>query len=86
MKAPIAKARIWVHEAEGEASFSTITDVHGRFSLKLPDGHYNVMFTASGFTPNCKAYFTDMDIEDDLTIQLRPDDKHLEHIPGFESH
>lgn len=85
MKAPIAKTRIWVHEADGERTFSTITDAEGRFSVKLPDGHYAVLFTASGFAPYCKVYWTEMDLEKNLEIQLRPDVEHLEHIPGLES-
>lgn len=78
MNVPIAKAHVWVHRVDGEASFSASTDSEGRFSLNLPDGYYDVMFSAAGFAPFCKVFWTETDGGKKLKIRLRPDEEHLQ--------
>ncbi len=78
MNVPIANAHVWVHKANGEASFSTTTDSQGRFSLDLQDGYYDVMFSASGFAPFCKVFWTESDSGKKLKIRLRPAEEHLQ--------
>jgi dipeptidyl aminopeptidase/acylaminoacyl peptidase len=38
----------------GKASFTLQPDRAGRFSIYLPEGYYDVLFSASGFAPFCK--------------------------------
>ena len=78
MNVPIAKAHVWVHKSDGETSFSTTTDSQGRFSLNLTDGYYDVMFSAPGFAPSCKVFWSESDGGKTLKIRLRPDEEHLQ--------
>jgi hypothetical protein len=51
---PIHRAHVWIHEDKGRGNFSAIPDGAGHFSLHLPDGYYDVLFSAPGFAPFCK--------------------------------
>jgi hypothetical protein len=50
----IPRAHIWIHEDSGRASFSLQPGRSGNFSINLPDGYYDVLFSASGYAPFCK--------------------------------
>lgn len=71
--APMPRTRVWIHEDNGKRSFSVIPDRIGHFSLHLPDGYYDVLFSASGFTPFCKKIWVHDGKVITLAVRLGPD-------------
>jgi hypothetical protein len=50
------------------------TDVNGRFSISLPPGFYDVLFSASAFSPKAKKFVSFLDRHSSMTYNsnLRP--------------
>lgn len=71
--APIARAHIWVHEDAGKESFAAVPDHVGHFLIHLPDGYYDVLFSASGFAPFCKKVWVQKGKVITLEVHLEPD-------------
>jgi hypothetical protein len=70
---PISKAHVWIHEDNGGRVFSAIPDGTGHFSLHLPDGYYDVLFSASGFAPFCKKIWVHDGKVVTVEVRLGPD-------------
>jgi hypothetical protein len=71
--AAIPRAHIWIHEDSGKASFSVQPDRSGNFSIHLPNGYYDVLFSASGFAPFCKKIWVRSGKPITLQVDLGPD-------------
>jgi hypothetical protein len=70
---PIARTRIWIHQDSGNESFTAQTNASGQFAARLPDGYYDVLFSASGFTPFCKKIWIHGNKTVDLSIRMDMD-------------
>jgi len=70
--APIARAHVWIHEQSAKASFAAKVDQAGAFVISLPDGDYDVMFSAPGFAPFCRTVWVESDKKIKLEVHLGP--------------
>ena len=61
-----------------EMKTGTTTDQYGRFSLTLPQGNYNLVFSFIGYTPLLKEVSLDKDIT--LKVELATEQKELQEV------
>jgi len=69
----ITRAHIWIHEDTGKRNFASLPDRQGHFAVQLPDGYYDVLFSASGFAPVCKKIWIRTGHPIKLNAHMEPD-------------
>ena len=75
---PVHRSHVWIHEDNGGRNFSAIPDRAGHFSLHLPDGYYDVLFSRSGCAPICKKIWVHDGKVITLEVHLVPDAETLQ--------
>lgn len=74
-KAPMQAASVFAQNT----TFGTATDAEGNFSLKLPNGGYDLVVTYTGFEPETKR-ITTSDADSKIIMELKQKEKAMETV------